>query len=93
MADQSKMKPRAEKLGTILSGSAKDLELIRAVKGKIGATSDRETVRRMAIFALTILEQQEAGNQVLLNKKTATSRRSSGLYDCHSLDNSDNPRG
>ncbi len=66
--DRNRMNSRTDKLTSILSGSKEDLELIRQVRERIGATSNRETVRRMGRFVLTILEQHEQGNQVLLSK-------------------------
>ena len=67
--DRNRMNPKTDKLTSILSGSKEDLELIRQVRERIGATSNRETVRRMAIFCSVMLEQQEAGNQILIRSR------------------------
>ncbi len=59
-------KPR--RMISILSGSKEDLALIRKVRRRIHASSDRETVRRMAIFCDELMQKQADGCEILLLK-------------------------
>lgn len=53
----------------ILSGTRDDLRLIREVRDLLKAASDRETVRRMAIFCSTLIEHQNSGGEIVLCQK------------------------